>query len=146
MTTIHIAGDWLEAVRASLGQRADLVSRFESAMPAGYDELNDPTIAALDFVNIDALHRSGAEICTNLLQRADGTWRFRIYRRGESIPLADMLPLLDHLGLRALDERACRRAFEASTVWLQDGGVAAPGGAHHTETLRAEVKQTFRAE
>ena len=63
---------------------------------------------------------------TDLLQRADGTWRFRIYRRGESIPLADMLPLLDHLGLRALDERAFGFAFDGATVWLHDVGVAVP--------------------
>jgi glutamate dehydrogenase len=146
MTTMHIAGDWLEAVRASLGQRAELIGRFESAMPAGYDELNDPTVAALDFVNIDALHESGAEISTDLLQRADGTWRFRIYRRGEAIPLADMLPLLDHLGLRALDERAFGFAFEDATVWLHDVGVALPPDAKLTETVSAEVQQTFLAE
>jgi len=146
MTTIHIAGDWLEAVRASLGERADLAGRFESAMPAGYDELNDPSIAALDFVNIDGLHASGAEICTDLLQRPDGTWRFRIYRRGESIPLADMLPLLDHLGLRALDERAFGFGFDGTTVWLHDVGVALPADAQLTEAVRTEVQQSFLAE
>ncbi|HEX2783992.1 MAG TPA: hypothetical protein VHN36_10435, partial [Ilumatobacteraceae bacterium] len=99
MTTIHIADDWLDAVRASLGARADLVDRLEPAIPAGYDELNDPAVAALDFVNIDTLANGVSDLSTDLLQRSDGSWRFRIYRRGESIPLADMLPLLDHLGL-----------------------------------------------
>src|SRR3954470_719177 len=146
MTTIHIADEWLEAVRASLGQRADLMTRFEPVMPAGYDELNDPTIAALDFVNIDALEESGAEISTDLLQRADGTSRFRVYRRGASIPLADMLPLLEHLGLRALDERAFGFGFDGATMWLHDVGVALPPGAQLTETVRAEVQQTFLAE
>ncbi|HZX55148.1 MAG TPA: hypothetical protein VFE86_10735, partial [Ilumatobacteraceae bacterium] len=146
MTTIHIADDWLEAVRVSLGQRADLMTRFEPVMPAGYDELNDPTIAALDFVNIDALDVSGAEISTDLLQRADGTSRFRIYRRGASIPLADLLPLLEHLGLRALDERAFGFGFDGATMWLHDVGVALPPGAQLTEAVRAEVQQTFLAE
>src|SRR4051794_32655598 len=146
MTTIHIADDWLEAVRVSLGQRADLMTRFEPVMPAGYDELNDPTIAALDFVNIDALDVSGAEISTDLLQRADGTSRFRIYRRGASIPLADLLPLLEHLGLRALDERAFGFGFDGATMWLHDVGVALPPGAQLTEAVRAEVQRTFLAE
>src|SRR3954468_5581511 len=146
MTTIHIADEWLEAVRASLGQRADLMTRFEPVMPAGYDELNDPTIAALDFVNIDALEESGEEISTDLLQRADGTSRFRVYRRGASIPLADMLPLLEHLGLRALDERAFGFGFDGATMWLHDVGVALPPGAQLTEAVRAEVQQTFLAE
>ena len=147
MTTIHIAGDWLEAVRVSLGREADLVGRFESAMPAGYDELNDPTIAALDFVNIDALppvrrgdlHRSPAA--------GRRTWRFRIYRRGDPIPLADMLPLLDHLGLRALDERAFGFAVRRmhGVAARRRRGRSAPARSS-PRTVRAEVQRTFLAE
>ena len=146
MSTINIADDWLAEVRASLGARADLVSRLEPAMPAGYDELNDPSVAALDFVNIDALATGPGEATTDLLQRADGSWRFRIYRRGESIPLADMLPLLDHLGLRALDERAFGFGFEGVTVWLHDVGVSLPAGVQLTDAIRAEVQRCFLAE
>jgi glutamate dehydrogenase len=146
MTTINIADDWLAEVRASLGARAELAGRLEPAMPAGYDELNDPSVAALDFINIDALSTGVDEVTTDLLQRADGSWRFRIYRRGESIPLADMLPLLDHLGLRALDERAFEFAFDGVTIWLHDVGVSLPNGVQLTDQIRAEVQRTFLAE
>ena len=146
MTTIDIADDWLDAVRASLGARADLASRLEPAMPAGYDELNEPSVAALDFVNIDALANGVAEVTTDLLQRVDGGWRFRIYRRGESIPLSDMLPLLDQLGLRALDERAFGFGFDGATVWLHDVGVAVPADVQLTDSIRAEVQRCFLAE
>ena len=115
-------------------------------MPAGYDELNDPSVAALDFVNIDALAGGPGELTTDLLQRADGTWRFRVYRRGESIPLADMLPLLDQLGLRALDERAFGFTFDEVTVWLHDVGVELPAAAQLTDATRAEVQRSFIAE
>ncbi|MGZ7036086.1 MAG: NAD-glutamate dehydrogenase, partial [Ilumatobacteraceae bacterium] len=146
MTTIQIADDWLDAVRASLGARAELVARLEPAIPAGYDELNDPSIAALDFVNIDALATGTAELTTYLLQRSDGSWRFRVYRRGESIPLADMLPLLDQLGLRALDERAFGFGFEGATVWLHDVGVSVPPDVQLTDATKAEVQRCFMAE
>ncbi|MEY2445153.1 MAG: glutamate dehydrogenase [Ilumatobacteraceae bacterium] len=146
MTTIHIADDWLDAVRASLGARADLVGRLEPLIPAGYDELNDPPIAALDFVNIASLADGPGDLTTDLVQRVDGPWRFRIYRRGESIPLADMLPLLDQLGLRALDERAFGFGFDGSTVWLHDVGVALPDGVQLTDAVKAEVQRCFQAE
>jgi glutamate dehydrogenase len=146
MATINIADDWLDAVRAALGARADLVDRLEPAIPAGYDELNDPPVAALDFVNIDALATGAGELATDLLQRADGSWRFRIYRRGDSIPLADMLPLLDHLGLRALDERAFGFGCEGATVWLHDVGVAVPPAVELTALTRAELQRCFLAE
>ncbi len=143
MAIINIADEWLDAVRACLGARAALVDRLEPAMPAGYDELNDPPIAALDFVNIGALADGTGEITTDLLQRVDGSWRFRIYRRGESIPLADMLPLLDQLGLRALDERAFGFGFESVTVWLHDVGVAVPPGVELTALSKDEVQRCF---
>ena len=76
MTTINIADDWLDAVRASLGARGELASQLEPAVPAGYDELNDPTVAALDFVNIDALAGGTTEVTTHLLQRR--RWRLAI--------------------------------------------------------------------
>jgi glutamate dehydrogenase len=146
MAIINIADDWLDKVRGSLGARADLVHRLEPAMPAGYDELNDPAVAALDFVKIDALASGTDDITTDLLQRNDGSWRFRIYRRGDSIPLADMLPLLDHLGLRALDERAFGFAIDGATVWLHDVGVALPVDVQTTDAIRAEVQRSFLAE
>ena len=146
MTTIDIADEWLDAVRAALGARADLVGRLEPAIPAGYDELNDPSVAALDFVNIDALATGPGELTTYLLRRSDGSWRFRIYRRGESIPLADMLPLLDQLGLRALDERAFGFGFAGAMVWLHDVGVSVPADVPLTEEVKGEVQRCFLAE
>ena len=67
MAIINIADEWLDAVRAWLATRADLVDRLEPAIPAGYDELNDPSVAALDFVNIDALADGTREVTTDLL-------------------------------------------------------------------------------
>ncbi len=146
MTTIKTADAWLGAVRVALGARADLADRLESAMPAGYDELNDPAVAALDFVNVDALANGAGEVTTDLLQRTDGSWRFRIYRRGEAIPLSDMLPLLDQLDLRALDERAFGFGVDGVTVWLHDVGVAVPPEVQMTDPVRAEVQRCFLAE
>jgi glutamate dehydrogenase len=147
MEDLHIAGDWLDEVRGALGSRSDLADRFGSSIPAGYDELNDCTVAALDFVNIDALiGGAGGDTAVYLLQRSDGAWRFRVYRRGESIPLADMLPLMEHLGLRALDERAFGFVVGDGVVWLHDVGVALPSGTSVTEAVRAEVQRCFLAE
>ena len=48
------------------------------------------------------------ELATSLGRDVDappGEWRFRVYRRGTPAALSELLPLLDHLGLQALDER-----------------------------------------
>ena len=57
-----------------------------------------------------------------------------------------MLPLLDQLGLRALDERAFGFGIGGATVWLHDVGVAVPAGVELTALTRDEVQRCFLAE
>ena len=129
MTTIKIADDWLDAVRASLGARCRLgrPGRTGDARRLRRAQRSIGRRARLRQHRRawPRARRRSPPICCSA---SDGTWRFRIYRRGESIPLADMLPLLDQLGLRALDERAFGFVFDGVTVWLHDVGVAVPAG------------------
>jgi glutamate dehydrogenase len=146
---------WGGAVRAALLDHAELVDRFAERLPAGYDELNDAALAAVDLTAVDSLDRSSTELATRLLQRSDGGWRFRVYRQGPSIPLADLLPLLDQLGLRALDERAFHfpvadgNGVDRPGVWLHDVGVDVVGGAVGaavlTDDMVDELRRAFEA-
>ena len=131
----HVEEGWFSATRTELaaavgeGRAEAIVTESRGVIPAGYDELVEPSTAALDLIRIDDLARSGGELATALL-RLDGAtageWRFRVYHRSTSVPLADLLPLLDHLGFRALDERAFRFHLGDQDVWLHDVGVALP--------------------
>ena len=57
-----------------------------------------------------------------------------------------MLPLLDQLGLRALDERAFGFGFEGATVWLHDVGVEVSADVELTAFTKEEVQRCFLAE
>ena len=46
--------------------------------------------------------------CTGRSRRAPGVLRFKVYRLGEPVVLSDSLPMLEHMGLRVLDERTHR--------------------------------------
>ena len=59
---------------------------------------------------------------------APGEWRFRVYRRGAPAALAELLPLLDHLGLQALDEQPYTFHAGGERVHLYDIGVRVPAG------------------
>ncbi len=151
----EVGPEWVEATRAALAsavgvQRADhIVETYRPMIPAGYDELNWPGTAAVDLVEIDDLCRSGAELGTAMLQYGEAApteWRFRVYHRGASLPLADLLPLLDQLGFRALDERAFRfTPVDGEPVWLHDVGVSVADGALLSAPVRAEVQRAFAA-
>ena len=133
---------WGAAVIAALGSNI-AAAALASAAPAGYDELNEPAVAVIDLEAIAVMAVGYLTLDTRLMRRSDNALRFRVYRQGQSIPLADMLPLLDQLGFRALDERAF--VFETSDgpIWLHDVGVELAAGIELTAATTAEVQRTF---
>lgn len=151
-----VGADWLAevevAMAVSLGaqQARSVIERTAAHVPAGYDELSWPSSAAIDLPIIDRLAaqsvvdgRPAVETAvTHFIEAAADEWRFRVYRAGDAVPLAELLPLLDHLGLRAIDERSFRFQMPAATVWLHDVGVQVPAGCE----LHAEVQRAFIAE
>ena len=146
---------WVDGTRDELSAivgaaRADeIVERFVPLVPAGYDELNWPATAAVDLVHLDALGDRPATIDTAMLRFADAApneWRFRVYLRGATLTLADLLPLLDQLGFRALDERSFTfRPDGSGPIRLHDVGVAVDPRVVLTDELRDEVQRTFVA-
>jgi glutamate dehydrogenase len=148
----QVSADWLAATRTELDRygAAALVDRFAPILPAGYDELNYPPTAALDLPRIATLADGGGDVDATVFKFAESApdeWRFRVYRNGPAVPLADLLPLLDHLGLRAQDERAFAFQLDAATtVHLYDVGVQLPGGVDLTDAaLSAELCGAFDA-
>jgi glutamate dehydrogenase len=144
----QVDGEWLRRAKAAVGDDA-LVERVVEAVPAGYDELNTPEAAAIDFPRLVAAADGGDDLDTAFVRLAGmpaSEWRFRVYRRGPRIALADLLPLLDQLGLRALDERAF--SFElAPETWvrLHDVGVSIPDGVTIDDATIDEVRRAFAA-
>jgi glutamate dehydrogenase len=145
---------WVEAVRSRLGVGNDVLERIVAALPAGYDELNAPDTAVGDLRQVLTLTAGDGELATAITasSTADGdavlaepeAVRFRVYRVGRSIPLADLLPLLDHLGVRAIDERAFEFVLDpARPVFVHDVGVVVPAGVAFSSERQLEVCAAF---
>ncbi|MEY4338348.1 MAG: hypothetical protein RLZ14_198, partial [Actinomycetota bacterium] len=156
----EVADQWLAATRAGLeaevgAAAGPLLERVLPAMPAGYDELNWPNSAVVDLPIIDRLAGvpAGAPpadvvatALTHFTEAPAHQWRFRVYHAGSALALADLLPLLDQLGFRAIDERAFHFALGEQGVWLHDVGVEVPEGVEFEADARAEVQRAFLAE
>lgn len=157
----EVAAQWVEATRQALVvtvgpvEASELLARVLPALPAGYDELNWPNSAAVDLPVIDRLSRVPATAdridrvataISRFTEAPEHQWRFRVYHVGTPLPLADLLPLLDQLGFRALDERAFHFALGDQGVWLHDVGVEIPAGVDFGVEARAEVQRAFVAE
>ena len=168
----EVAPDWLEAVGEALsagGGDPAVMSRLLPVIPAGYDELNWPNSAAIDLPIVEAIAfaatavegdaagvgtRTLATSMMHFTEATDQEWRFRVYRAGGAVPIADLLPLLDNLGFRAIDERSFRfdcTSLGGADVWVHDVGVQLPAGVvlegmQSADELRGEVQRAFVAE
>ncbi|MBI4885101.1 MAG: NAD-glutamate dehydrogenase [Actinobacteria bacterium] len=155
VTAGDVAADWVAATREALvtelGEQAAgaVLARVLPVIPAGYDELNWPNSACIDLPIVErlgmAVPGAVATAITHFAAADANEWRFRVYHAGSAVPIADLLPLLDHLGFRAIDERAFQFKLD-SDVWLHDVGVQVPESVILDETSRAEVQRAFVAE
>ena len=156
-TAGEVAADWAAATREALvavvgeAAAARVLDRLLPVVPAGYDELNWPNSAAIDLPIIDRIASTVADDAVetammHFTEAGTNEWRFRVYHGGSAVPIADLLPLLDQLGFRAIDERAFSFHLGARSVWLHDVGVQVPEGIDLTAEARAEVQRAFVAE
>ena len=129
----QMGDEWAAATRAALGddaptprpaaarascrlRRAELAEQ-RGDRPAARSP-SSPTTAATSPTTLMHFAEAGPQ-----------EWRFRVYVRGHSIPLADLLPLLDHLGLpRHRRARVPLRARRRRRGGLHDVGVRVPDG------------------
>jgi glutamate dehydrogenase len=114
----------IEAVGEARGN--DLARQFGAAFPAAYREDFSARAAVPDIQMVAKL--SAAEPLGMSLYRpleaAPGTLRFKLYRLGAPVTLSDSLPMLEHMGLKVLDERPYRVTPESSPpIWMHDLGM-----------------------
>ncbi len=105
-------------------ERGELyVSDLAAGFPPGYRDDFDPRVAVLDIKQILRL-QNGEELTMSLyrlVEEGGEMLRLRLYRSGDSLPLSDVLPILENLGLRVMTERPYGvRAADGSVYWVQE--------------------------
>ncbi len=104
-------------------QGEDFTASLGKGFPPGYRDDFDPRIAVVDIKNIQRL-RHGEEMTMSLyrmLEEGDSMLRLRLYHQGESLPLSDVLPILENLGLRVVTERPYGvRDGDGGCYWIQE--------------------------
>jgi len=142
----------IEALGDRMGRQVDSV--VSAAVPSAYSTRVDPVAAVGDMAKIARLIESPVDLIETSLSRTvdgpPGEWRFRIFRRGIAATIADLVPLLGHLGLHAVDEHPAVFRSESGPVYVYDIGVRLPAvltenGADLAEQQHAEVQRAFRA-
>jgi glutamate dehydrogenase len=122
---------------------ANRMGRYHGAFPAGYRDRFGADEALEDVAVIEGFD-AGKQICARAYRAAeDGPlqFRFKLYRRGEPAPLADVLPILENMGLKAMAEAGFELTPEGGEpVWVHDFEIQDPRGAN---LVFSEIKDAF---
>ncbi len=96
------------------------------SVPADYEARVRPNAAVGDLIHVEAMLSGDDEVLTSFgrsIDAVDGSWRFRVFLRDRAATIAELVPILEHLGLPPVDERPYVFAGEHTTVHLDDIGV-----------------------
>ena len=117
-----------------------LAARWLKRLPESYRAAVEPLIAAEDVERFEALADGRADFLVGLQDErgSDGTRRTRVafYRRGPKVELSQATPMLEHLGLRVIEEIPARLHGD-DELWIQAFGVlnADPAALHEPLAL-----------
>ncbi len=123
-------------------QGEPLVRDFGEGFPPGYRDDFDPGMAASDIRHIIDLMQ-GRGLALDFYRRGAGedSLRLRLYHSDQSLPLSDVLPMLENLGLRVVTERPYAVRHRAGRLyWVQEFSMIY--SLSHDIVL-AEVKEEF---
>ncbi len=147
------------------GLVADILARYAEAFPAGYRDQYDATEALADLNVIEGMTgepvtSAGADpnpLRIRAYRRVGDSktqFRFKLYRRGDAVPLADVMPILENMGLKAAFEEGfpvSRRLGSddqtlAAPVWVHDFLLIDERGERLTfDEVRKPFEDTFLA-
>ena len=151
---VAAARRWTDDLKAALvetlgeGRGNERFRQFAHAFPAGYRE-EFPARAAVPDIEMMAKLTESEPLALSLyrpLEAAPGMLRFQIVHLGRPVTLSDSLPMLEHMGLRVIDEHPHRIAPHGMPpVAMHDFGVqsALSNVDMEVETLHEVFEDAF---
>jgi glutamate dehydrogenase len=150
---VDIVRSWTDSLTSTLlekfGEEIGLryAARFSKSFPEAYKEDVSPWVAAFDVENAAAV--VGGEDLRMSLYRprkpVNGIIRFKLFRKHEPIPLSEVLPILENLGLHIVSERPYELHLpDGSSFWIQDFDMIPDVGRElDLEIIRSLFKGAF---
>ncbi|WP_421863562.1 NAD-glutamate dehydrogenase [Motiliproteus sp.] len=133
---IQAARSWSEELLQALAdtygdaQGAVIHGRCKQAFPASYRDDFSPRAAVAD---IDRILQLSPEQPLGMsfyrpLGGQDERFNFKLYHYGKPIPLSEVIPVMEHLGLIVQDEHPYAIQLDDGKVWLHDFGLTHSAG------------------
>ena len=149
----HAIRSWSDELQEILIQQKDeeqalsLMRRFGEAFPLSYQGDVAPQVASFDVIAAASL-RDINDLQMSLYRprkRTQGILRFKIFKYNQPIPLSDVLPTLENLGMRIVSERPYElKLGDGDRIWIQDFDMQPPISVElNLELLRKNFQEAF---
>ena len=150
------ARSWSDKLRDALvevkgeGSGLLLFERYGDAFSLGYREQHEPEAAVVDMEHIDEVRQTG-ELGLNLFKQSEDAAdvvHLKIYHDATSLPLSDVLPMLENMGLKVVGEEPFEISYRygdgTGAVWIHDFSMQTRSGAGvDLKTVREKFHQAF---
>jgi len=143
---------WQDALHEALVERFGeergntLLVRFGSAFPAGYREDTPARIAVHDLESLEGLSEE-QPVRMHLYRPVEaqaGSLRFKIFQSGTPVALTTSLPMLEHMGVKVLEERPYQvEPAGRPAVWIHDFGMSHDGEDLELAAVRDKFHEAF---
>jgi glutamate dehydrogenase len=115
-----------------------LFTRYKNAFPAVYTTNFSPRTAVFDIKHIEQLSEENS-LGMNFYRPVDefaDNFRLKIYQHDTTIPLSDVIPIIENLGLRAISERPYLLKFSnGNSTWINDFSL------HYTQGSKFKIDE-----
>src|SRR5207248_1518724 len=143
------ADDLSEALLESYGEERGLglLRRYGGAFPAAYRDDFPARAAVADIAHMESCAENFPDIALSLAQplEADGLLRFKLFAAARPLPLSDVMPLLENMGVRVLDQRPYAVRTDHGLVWIHDFGLRQAEGDLEAEGVKGIFTEAFAA-
>ncbi len=149
----HAGQTWAERLSGALMTEyedttkvTDLTLKYGKAFPVAYTTNYRARNAVFDIRKIEAALQEQdlqVDLYRDPLETEDHTLKLKVYNLNEPLPLSDVLPILEHMGLKAISELPFEIKPEKTdtTVWIHDFKLKTPELENNINI--ADVKDVF---
>lgn len=149
---IRLARSWQDRLQETLVEAmgeekaGEMLKRYGSAFSMSYQEDITTRTAVSDVEHMESLN--GPEDISvafyKPLEASADALNFKIFRREHQIPLSDVMPMLENLGLRVLGGRPYHIETRDGPVWIYDFSVKYQGvGVIDIDAVKGKLQDAF---
>ncbi len=150
---IEAGRSWKDDLRDALYDHAgeergnELFKRYGNAFPGSYCESFPARAGIVDIDYFETLSNKNPLMMSlyRPLEEPENVIRFKLFRIGSTIPLSDVVPILENLGLRIISERPYEiLPRHRSAIWINDYRMILPKEeAFDAEEVREIFQEAF---